>query len=172
MSKVLFSEFQKLMEDTRSGSKSCVDEKGRAIERNFRYNKPASSGLLNHIALGEYFVPSELQSLLSISDGFDIYNFKGIDGYRIFGIEDLVSRTGQIRDSYDPSEWDDSILVFGECLGDGSYLATKSDKSLSPVMDCFLETTPDNWREISPSISSFFSRLIASDGKKFWLDQA
>jgi hypothetical protein len=78
----------------------------------------------------------------------------------IFGIDD---------DEFGPSSW------YAFCdVQDGNYAAVELGQYArvnAPVYDCFHEAFPDpNYcKVIAESFTGFLARMIASDGKLFWL---
>ena len=168
---VSFQELRELIGQTAGGSGHFADSNGALVAKRFNYNEPAASKSFEDLSLQEIFVSDELRQLLSISNGFEIYNYDGIDGYRIFSTIDLQVVNKSISDSYGDL-WDDRILIFIECIGDGSYLGLKRTGDAEEVVDCFLEADPSEWKSVAPSISIFFAQLIKSSGHKFWLENS
>jgi len=166
-----FHSLRELMNRTVGGSGIFPDSDGRLVEKKFIYCEPATDKSFHALLSRGISMPEEFHRLLRISDGFEIYNFQGVDGYKVFGTSELLGINKLVGDSYG-DEWDDRFLVFAECIGDGTYLAVKRLPNGNEVVDCFLEVDPSEWKIISPGVTEFFAQLIKSNGQKFWLKES
>lgn len=166
-----FNTLSQLIDRSRGGSLQFEDANGKLVTKKFVFNEPATVGAFDDLVEAGLLIPTEFRCLLELSNGFEIYNYQGLDGYKIYGTKELVKINNLIRDSYD-GQWDDGLVIGAECIGDGTYLGFKAmTDDEACVVDCFLEADIIEWKVVSPSISKFISRLIEVNGKKFWLGQ-
>lgn len=166
-----FQSLRELMSRTVSGAGLFPDSEGRSVTKKFTYREPATDKSFQDLSTSGISIPDGIRQLLRISDGFEIYNFQGVDGYKVFSTDELLGINKLVSDSYG-DEWNEQFLVFAECIGDGTYLAVKRAQDGDEVVDCFLEVDPSEWEMISPNVDEFFAQLIKSNGQKFWLKES
>ncbi len=166
-----FDMLLKLIARSRDGFLQFEDANGKLVTKKFVFNQPAPAHAFDGLIEAGLLIPNEFRRLLEISNGFELYNYEGLDGYRFYGTNELQKINKLIGDSYD-GEWDNGLLICAECIGDGTYLGVKGiNDDEACIVDCFLETDPSDWKVVAQNISTFISRLIEVNGRKFWLGQ-
>jgi hypothetical protein len=117
-------------------------------------------------------LPKSFRKFLRCWNGLGLYlnNFKM--GYSILSIEDLTVKTNDARLFYGDL-WRNGIIFF--CyIGDGNYLGFDTNLMNNdfecPIIDCFHEYLPSNWRIIAKSFEEWIRMLIDAQGlPHFWL---
>ncbi len=114
-------------------------------------------------------IPNDYQSFLLQMNGCVLFNSNDIDGFSFFGCGELI-KENTFEKKHLEDEWDDRIILFCSCLGDGDHIGVKvlTDDSYE-IIDCFHEEIPSSWRKIGSSFDDFLERLLKEKGKKFWL---
>jgi len=165
---VALEAFVDLMHKTSSGSLALKNKKGKDITILFNYNAPCTGEDIEKLESEGIELSFEHKSLLMISNGFEIYDYQGIDGFRFFGSNEIPEKNKWISESFG-NDWDDTVVIGGKCLGEGAYLGfKKTGAEESLVIDCFLEMLPKEWDTIADSISEFLTKLISVNGDKYW----
>jgi hypothetical protein len=114
-------------------------------------------------------LPETFREFLSNYNGARLYDYEGIGGFQIFGTNDLVNANIFARNTFE-EDWDNSIVIFAKHIGESNCLGFKiKDEAESPVVDCFFEELPNEWKIIDTSFSSFMSHLLDKNGAKYWL---
>lgn len=152
---------------TSDGVANFPNDKGELVSKTFSYSEPATEEVLDSLSRS-ITLPSHVRQMLKISDGFEIFKFHDIDGYRIFSSSQLLTVNLLISSSYG-DYWDDGYFIFGECIGDGTYFASREAGGRDEVLDVFLEVDPAEWTVIASDPSDLLDKIISSNGRKFWL---
>lgn len=107
---------------------------------------------------------------LGESDGSEIYNRAGVDGFKVYATHELTRINGLLKESLG-DDWPSGLTVSMSCIGDTDYVAVDhSTGGDCLVVDCFMEYPPDAWKPICATLDDFFERLVSANGQKFWLD--
>lgn len=147
---------------------------GEELAHRFSSQKGATEEEIRRteIALGVK-LPRNYKQFLLKYNGAELYNYDDLDGFLLLGTEELAKYQEELRELYE-DDWIDSIVVFCEVLGEGNYLAfdtaRMSANEESPVLDGFHELPPKEWLPISDDFADWLSRLIESNGGKYWLE--
>lgn len=163
--------FKVVIQSIANGTLVKKDICGNSIEVEFRLNSLAQDSEL--IAVRKELsleLPSSFKSFLKIHNGGEIYSYNRLDGFKIFGTNEIIEVNKLIANEYG-KDWINNIIIFAECLGEGNYLGFKSSEYLEEyeVLDCFHEELPINWKTIARSFDTFLDHLILHNGNKFWL---
>ncbi len=147
------------------------DVNGKVFEVEFKLNPSAEDGDITTVEkeLG-ILLPSSFKEFLEFCDGAEIYNYKGIDGFKIFSTSEILLENKRLADEYQ-QDWLSDIIVFAECLGEGNYLAFKAQLSQKgySIIDCFHEVNPIEWNVMEENFDIFLDKLIKNEGNKYWL---
>ena len=116
-----------------------------------------------------YTPPEEYIEFLRNFNGCDIFRYDNIDGFSFLSTQKVIQTNHNLKEEYG-TDWDNNIIVFCECIGEGNYIGfrAKNQKNYE-IVDCFHEYLPSEWKNISFSLESFLENLLNSKGKKFWL---
>ena len=146
------------------------DVANESFEVEFKMESPAKEEEIRDVEkqLGVK-LPCSFKEFLKTYNGGEMYNFEYIDGYKFFGTGELCSENKRMIDEY-KNDWLNDIIIFAECLGEGNYLGFRAyPDDIYPVIDCFHEVTPSEWRVIENSFDNFLEKLIKNNGNKYWL---
>jgi hypothetical protein len=117
-----------------------------------------------------YQLPNDYIDFLKYFDGCQLFLFENLDGFNFLGTNNIIAHNTRLSEDYD-EEWENNIIVFCECVGEGNYLGFRILNNNSyEVIDCFHEEVPANWGKISSSFEDLLEKLINYKGKKFWLE--
>jgi len=154
------------------GKLKTRDVVGQQIAVEFKLSPPATIEAINKTeSLLGIRLPSSYKEFLLKYNGGRVFDYDGLDGFIIYGTDNITKAYKQIALSYQ-EDWIDTILVFAECIGEGNYLAFdcrfETDYEF-PVLDGFHEKLPCMWSQISPSFDTWLKQIVQCSGKKFWL---
>ena len=113
-------------------------------------------------------LPYSFKKFLRKFNGARIYDYDGIDGFLIYGTEDIEKINKFAKATFE-EDWLDQLLVFAKYIGESNYLAFDTSNSNNYVIDCFFEELPIEWVSIEPDFDIFLSHLIDENGNKYWL---
>ncbi len=115
------------------------------------------------------WIPNDYLELCEIANGFTLFDYGDLDGFRFLSLGELKTLNDFTREMY-AEDWDEKILVFCVVLGDGDYLALRSeDGGRYSILDGYHDAIPLKWNVIGASIDAFLNRLIDERGRKFYL---
>ncbi|HEY9262157.1 SMI1/KNR4 family protein [Chitinophaga sp.] len=156
----------KNIERNPSDEKILTDE---GLEATFTFNKGATE---NGIAEADGFfknnIPTEFIEFLKLYNGCILFNVDGIGGFQIFSDDKLVSENKFQKLNFE-DDWDDNVIIFCSCIGDGDYIGFRLLNDGYEIIDCFGEEIPLNWLAIETSFDVFLEKLIDHKGGKYWL---
>lgn len=116
-----------------------------------------------------YRIPADYISFLRHFNGAVFFKVEDIGGFQFLGCSQLI-RLNQFQKENLEEDWNDEIILFCSCLGDGDYIGFKVENGKSySILDCFAEEVPSRWRSFGKSFDDFLENLIDSKGEKFWL---
>lgn len=123
------------------------------------------------LAYTQNTLPADYQLFLREFNGAVFYQYEDLGGFEFLSCAGLITETKVQKETYE-EYWDDRILPFCLCLGDGDYLGFKiSTEGEYQILDCYHDDHPTNWKVISYSLDGFINELIKQKGRKFWLFQ-
>lgn len=156
----------KNIESNLSSEKIFTDE---GLEATFTFNKAATeNGITQANSFFENKLPTEFIEFLKIYNGCTLFNVNDIGGFQIFSDDQLV-RENKFQKLNFEDDWDDNVIIFCSCIGDGDYIGFHLSNDGYEIIDCFGEEIPLNWRPIEPSFDIFLEKLIDHKGEKYWL---
>ena len=116
-----------------------------------------------------YEPPEEYIDFLRNVNGCDIFKYDNIDGFCFLSTQKVIQTNHNLKEAYG-TDWNDNIIVFCECIGEGNYIGFRvKNKNSYEVVDCFHEDLPSEWKTIAFSLENFLENLLNAKGKKFWL---
>ena len=115
-------------------------------------------------------LPEDYKSFLKEFDGSVFFKIEDFAGFKFLGCVDIVKENKFQKENLG-EDWDNQIIIFCACLGDGDYVGIKllGDNSYE-IVDCFMDEMPANWQALGNSIDEFIEKLINEKGRKFWLN--
>lgn len=114
-------------------------------------------------------LPNEYIDFLKYANGCTLFNYKDLDGFQLFGTQELGKENKAIKKLYE-EYWDESVIVFCTILGEGNYIGFRvRGGNTYEILDCFHEYVPAQWEVIGHSFDEFLERLIDLKGEKYWL---
>ena len=124
-------------------------------------------------ACDSYFggrLPEDYKLFLKEYNGGKLFQIEDFAGFEFLGCNELVKENGFQKDNFG-DDWNENIILFCSCIGDGEYLGFKLTKpSTYQIVHCIMDELPSQWEIISDSLDDFIDKLIDERGKKFWLD--
>ena len=161
-----FSEFIQGLEGNRFEK---LDSDGKVIQVDFALKDPAD---INELIRMEQRIgkplPRTYKEFLLNWNGARLFDYEGIDGFEILGTEDILDANRFIAEVFE-DDWVDYLLVFAKYIGEGNFLAFNTSAVEYAVVDCFVDELPLNWKQIAGNFDDFLSRIIESQGRKYWL---
>jgi hypothetical protein len=160
---------KKIFEDKLYIEDKKIDSDGNIISVIHKRNAPLiitddvkNSNLYN-------FLPRQYFELMSYANGLELYNYDGIDGLCILGIDDVEKYTSYAKNTFE-DDWDDNIFIIGKILGEDSYIGYRCSREIDQILDCYFEVSPEDWEIIDNGLDNFLTRFIVGKGKKFWIE--
>lgn len=127
----------------------------------FRFN----SGLKRQFVQIGIVIHNSILTLLEESNGLILFQKDDIDGYKIFSLNEIISKNKYLQEIYEDG-WDENKIIFCEIIGEGNYIAIDKNGN---IYDGFHEIDPKEWPLISNSLEEFLQFLVKNNGNKFWL---
>lgn len=115
-------------------------------------------------------IPFDYIRLLTIYNGFVLFNFDDLAGFRFFSSVILPEENSFVKSIYDEG-WAKDVSFFCQEYGSGNYLGFKTNGSKYQIIDCCQSDPPEYWQVISHSLYDFLEKLINSRGEPFWLSE-
>jgi len=163
--------FKQMMKSTVNNKLTKNDGSGNNIEVDFKLNLPAKIEEIITVnkELG-FHLPKSFDKFLLNYNGGELYDYEGLDGFKIFGTKEIIKINNMISQEYE-EDWIDNIVIFAECIGEGNYLGFKRQSNCDEykVLDCFHEDLPINWETIANNFDEFLEKLVLNNGNKYWL---
>jgi hypothetical protein len=137
----------------------------------FANNSAEPKQIQNVIAFFKERLPNEYIDFLKLYNGCELYKLEDIGGFNFLSTEMIMKENDFHKKEYGDA-WDDSIIFFCECLGEGNFIGFRPlENGKYLLLDCFHEEKPSEWRPIGDSFDVFLEKLIDLKGEKFWLTQ-
>lgn len=156
----------KNIESNLSSGKTFTDE---GLEATFTFNKGATEHEIKQAnSFFQNNIPAEFIEFLKIFNGSSLFNVNDVGGFLIFGDDQLI-RENKFQKLNFEGDWDDHVIIFCSCIGDGDYIGFRLSNDGYEIIDCFGEEIPLNWRRIASSFDIFLEKLIDHKGRKYWL---
>lgn len=115
-------------------------------------------------------LPDEYKFFLQNYNGGTLFKVDDHSGFKLLSNKKLINHNQFQRENFD-QDWDISIILFCECIGDAEYLGFKIGENGScQIVYCILDTLPQEWDVIESSFDDFITKLIEEKGRKYWLD--
>ncbi len=161
---------ERLMNKLENSYYEKIDEEGNKIKVSFKFNTKAS---INDIQLIEeemgLKLPNPFKEFLLKFNGAKLFDYDGLDGFMIYGTENIAKANEYAKATFD-DDWNEDLIIFAKYIGESNYLAFKrTEKDEYNIIDCFFEEMPSEWRTIESSFDKFIYSLIKNDGRKYWL---
>ena len=115
-------------------------------------------------------LPKTFIEFLKNFNGARLYDYEGLDGFQIFGTSELIDANNFAKNTFE-EDWSNDIVVFAKYIGESNYLGFMVEREVNeyPIVDCFFEELPSDWKIIDTSFSSFMNNLLDKEGQKYWL---
>jgi hypothetical protein len=133
-------------------------------------NKGASEEELNKT--NSYFnkrLPGDYLNFLKTFNGIELFRIENFIGFKFYDCDSLINNDLIQRKEFG-EDWNENIIQFCSCLGDGDHIGFKIFDDLSyKIADCFHEELPNEWKTSTYNFDDFLEKLVDMRGKKFWL---
>jgi hypothetical protein len=111
-------------------------------------------------------VPEELREFYMFSYGADLGD------HRILTIPEITTLISELQGVY-KDLWRDSILPFAYVMDLGNFIAFDLGQASStqglPILDCFHELSPEEWKVICFGLKNWLVQMVENDFQPFWL---
>lgn len=148
-----------------------LDSEGNKIRVLFNVNEKATKQEIEEVEaeLG-ITMPNSYKEFLSKHNGARLFDYEGLDGFLILGTKDIVKVNDFSKATFE-EDWINDILIFAKYIGESNYLAFKTSfqKNEYPIVDCYFEELPEDWKVIEKSFDEFLNSLTEQNGDKYWL---
>jgi len=125
--------------------------------------------LARHVDIDGVNIPQDYVSLLRNYNGFSLFEFEDIGGFKFYGAEEVNNETRFLKKSYG-ADWDNSLIIFCNIIGNGDFIAFRTyPNGTYDILDCYHDDVPANWIKICDSLDEFIEMLINSKGDLYWL---
>lgn len=116
-------------------------------------------------------LPQSFKVFLSCWNGAGLYMQEFYIGYEVLGTESLIEQNLEARKLYSEL-WRDGAVFFCD-IDDSDYIGfdtlSADMEGECPVLDCFHEAPPREWRVIAHNFSEWLDGLIKAQGlQMFW----
>jgi hypothetical protein len=165
--------FEKLLDSLSDSTLEKYDSAGNKIKVKFSAESGASMEeiyvLENKLNIK---LPETFRTFLNNHNGAVLYNYENLDGFKIYGTNELIEANNFAKNTFE-EDWDNDNIIFAKYIGESNYIAFKvsKEKFEYPVIDCYFEELPDSWKIIDVNFANFLDALIENNGKKYWLHQ-
>ena len=113
-------------------------------------------------------IPTDYIDFLKFSNGCILFDSNGIDGFKFLGTNNICQVNEEVKRNYE-EDWDDSIIIFCEVIGEGNYLGFRHiEDNKYEILDSFHEYLPFEWETIPMLFDDFLKKLLDGTGDKFW----
>lgn len=113
-------------------------------------------------------LPEDYISFLEYSNGGVLFKIEDFAGYKLFSINELFRENSFQKQNFG-KDWNDTIVLFCQCVGDNEYLALKYNESNYEIIYCIMELLPTEWQIIEKDFGDLIHNLILKRGEKYWL---
>jgi len=137
------------------------------LPSHFSMNKKASEEQITECANSfENKLPEDYKNFLGIYNGGILFQIEDIGGFKFLGTDELVKENTFQKENFG-EDWNENIILFCLCIGDGEYLGFKIDDN--KIVHCIMDEIPSNWKIIENSFNELVTKLIDERGRKYWI---
>ncbi|MPQ34296.1 hypothetical protein E4V42_23205 [Clostridium estertheticum] len=150
---------------------NVYNEENEIIEVEFSFNNGVTNGEIEKVEkqLKKVF-PNSFKNFLKYSNGCKLFNYEELDGFKVLEVNEIIKANNYLKNTLE-EDWDEDLLVFCKYIGEDNYISFKYNHNTNDynVVDCFTEELPEYWNKIAKDFDEFMSKLIDSEGRKYWL---
>jgi hypothetical protein len=114
-------------------------------------------------------LPNDYIMFLRNFNGGVLFQIEDFAGFKFYGTDELIHENLFQRKNFG-KDWDDNIILFCLCIGDGECIGFQLKNGGYEVIHCILDEIPSSWQTIDASFDDFIGKLIVEKGKKYWLE--